>query len=80
MQAFIDVKDLPARVLYESILPDIVQKLTDPPVAYHRGSPYGGQGWDTADPTVGDVHHWHIWGRKERAWQEYPTMGGRFVR
>lgn len=46
---------LPARVIYEKILPDIVSRLVDPPVPYWFGSPYGGKGWDTADPTVGDV-------------------------
>ena len=51
-----DVAALPARKLYEEVFPDVVGALTDPPVPYHRGSPYGGKGWDTADPTVGDVH------------------------
>ncbi len=84
--------DLPARVIYEEVLPETVDALTGPPasrpasepqfepVAYHRGSPYGGLGWDTSDPTVGDVHQWNVWGGKERAWQEYEGMGGRFVR
>ena len=75
-----DVKDLPAKILYETILPEVVEKLTDPQIPYHRGSPYGGKGWDTADPTVGDIHQWDIWGGKERSWQEYFRMGGRFVR
>ena len=48
--------------------------------SYVRGSPYGGKGWDTADPTVGDVHQWNIWGGKELPYQEYGRMGGRFVR
>ncbi|KAF5354532.1 hypothetical protein D9758_011241 [Tetrapyrgos nigripes] len=46
---------------------------------YHPGSPYGGVGWDTADPTVGDVHQWNVWGGKELAWQTYDRLGGRFV-
>ncbi|KAA1472333.1 glycoside hydrolase [Dentipellis sp. KUC8613] len=91
--------DLPARVIYEQVLPEAVEALTGPSssnpkdedgekdkdkprfdaVAYHRGSPYGGDGWDTSDPTVGDVHQWNVWGGKERAWQEYEGMGGRFV-
>ncbi|THH31617.1 hypothetical protein EUX98_g2590 [Antrodiella citrinella] len=76
-----DVPDLPARVIYEDILPSLVSALsvTSPSTPYHRGSPYGGKGWDTADPTVGDVHQWEIWGGKERPWQEYWRMGGRFV-
>ena len=75
-----DVKELPAKVIYEDVLPGVVQRLTKPPIPYHRGSPYGGKGWDTADPTVGDVHQWDIWGGKERPWQEYSDRGGRFVR
>jgi beta-mannosidase len=77
-----DVPELPARKIYEEVLPSVVRRLTDPenPIPYHRGSPYGGQGWDTADPTIGDVHQWNIWGGKERPWQEYDRMGGRFVR
>ncbi|KAI0345567.1 glycoside hydrolase [Trametopsis cervina] len=74
-----DVEDLPARVLYENILPDIVSTLTRSSVAYHFGSPYGGQGWDTADPTVGDVHQWDVWAGKELPWQNYGIMGGRFI-
>ncbi|KAL1661316.1 glycoside hydrolase family 2 protein [Schizophyllum commune] len=74
-----DVAALPARKLYEEVFPDVVGTLTDPPVPYHRGSPYGGKGWDTADPTVGDVHQWNIWGGKELPYQEYDRMGGRFV-
>ncbi len=46
---------LPARVIYEKMLPEIVGRLTDPEIDYHRGSPYGGKDWDTTDPTVGDI-------------------------
>ncbi|KAH9919171.1 glycoside hydrolase [Epithele typhae] len=74
-----DVADLPARLLYEDVLPSVVSELCDPPIPYHRGSPYGGKGWDTADPTIGDVHQWDIWGGKELPWQQYPDRGGRFV-
>ena len=73
--------DLPARLIYEDVLPSVVSRLCDdPPVPYHPGSPYGGQGWDTSDPTVGDVHQWDIWAGKERPWQEYAFRNGRFVR
>ncbi|KAI0717520.1 glycoside hydrolase [Cerioporus squamosus] len=74
-----DVPELPARVLYEDVFPSVISELCDPPIPYHRGSPYGGKGWDTADPTIGDVHQWDIWGGKEWPWQEYPFHGGRFV-
>ncbi|KAJ7124468.1 glycoside hydrolase superfamily [Mycena epipterygia] len=75
-----DVKDFPAIKIYEEVLPDVVGALTGPqPVPYHRGSPYGGKGWDTADPTVGDVHQWNVWGGKEFPYQDYVKLGGRFV-
>ncbi|KAF8651012.1 hypothetical protein AX16_004970 [Volvariella volvacea WC 439] len=74
-----DVKELPARKIYEQVLPQVVRDLTDPPIPYHPGSPYGGEGWDTADPTVGDVHDWNVWGGKEQPYQDYYKMGGRFV-
>ncbi|KZT69494.1 glycoside hydrolase family 2 protein [Daedalea quercina L-15889] len=73
------ISDLPARRIYEHVLPEVVERLTDPSIPYHRGSPYGGKGWDTTDRTVGDVHQWDIWGGKERPWQEYAERGGRFV-
>ncbi|KIP02770.1 glycoside hydrolase family 2 protein [Phlebiopsis gigantea 11061_1 CR5-6] len=74
-----DVSDLPARLLYEDILPGIVKDLTGGNIAYHPGSPYGGKGWDTADPTVGDIHQWDVWAGKELAWHNYGSMGGRFI-
>ncbi|KAF9490586.1 glycoside hydrolase family 2 protein [Pleurotus eryngii] len=70
---------LPARKIYEEVLPAIVSALTEPPIPYHRGSPYGGKGWDTSDPTIGDVHQWNIWGGKELPYQNYDELGGRFV-
>ncbi|PCH40558.1 glycoside hydrolase family 2 protein [Wolfiporia cocos MD-104 SS10] len=73
------ITELPARLIYEDVLPSVVAELTDPPIPYHRGSPYGGKGWDTTDPTVGDIHQWDIWAGRERPWQEYGVMGGRFV-
>ncbi|TFK52849.1 glycoside hydrolase [Heliocybe sulcata] len=73
------ISQLPARKIYEEILPNVVSRLTDPEIPYHRGSPYGGKDWDTADPTVGDVHQWNIWAGKELPWQEYDHMGGRFI-
>lgn len=76
-----DVPELPARVLYEGVLPDVVGALTrGAPVPYHPGSPYGGRDPGGSDPTVGDVHQWDVWGGRERPWQEYDRMGGRFVR
>ncbi|EPQ54903.1 glycoside hydrolase [Gloeophyllum trabeum ATCC 11539] len=73
------ISELPARRIYEETLPEVVSRLTYPEIPYHRGSPYGGKGWDTSDPTIGDVHQWNIWAGKELPWQEYDRMGGRFV-
>ncbi|KAH7913372.1 glycoside hydrolase family 2 protein [Hygrophoropsis aurantiaca] len=73
------ITDLPARKIYEELLPSIVSKLTSPEIPYHRGSPYGGKGWDTTDPTIGDIHQWDVWAGKEKAYQDYDIMGGRFV-
>ncbi|KAJ6473141.1 glycoside hydrolase [Mycena sanguinolenta] len=75
-----DVPSLPAVKLYEEVFPEVVARLTGPqPIPYHRGSPYGGKGWDTADPTVGDVHQWNIWGGKELPYHDYVKLGGRYV-
>ncbi|KAF7294523.1 hypothetical protein MKEN_01445000 [Mycena kentingensis (nom. inval.)] len=75
-----DVKDFPAIKIYEEVLPSVVEALTGPQtIAYWRGSPYGGKGWDTSDPTIGDVHQWNIWGGKELPYQQYESLGGRFV-
>jgi beta-mannosidase len=70
---------LPARLIYERILPDIVHTLTSPEVPYWPGSPYGGEGWDTADETVGDVHQWNVWAGKERNYHDWDLMAGRFI-
>jgi beta-mannosidase len=85
-----DVPRLPARKLYEDVLPSAVSLLSKDSIPYHPGSPYaegcltvrpdGREICDTADPTCGDVHQWDIWGGRERPWQDYDKMGGRFVR
>lgn len=51
------ISELPARLIYEEVLPEVVSRLMSPEteVPYWRGSPYGGENWDTADPTVGDI-------------------------
>ncbi|KAJ3041625.1 hypothetical protein HDV00_008901 [Rhizophlyctis rosea] len=82
-----DVTSLPAVKIYEEILPQVVSRLIDPkaPVPYWPGSPYGGQkcnaenGWDTTDPTVGDIHQWEVWGSAKELYQDWDRLGGRFV-
>ncbi|QRV83983.1 beta-mannosidase [Ceratobasidium sp. AG-Ba] len=74
------ISTLPAVVIYEKVLPNVIQKLSGDIVPYHRGSPYGSvKEWDTADPTIGDIHQWDVWGGKERFYQDWDIMGGRFV-
>ncbi|GJJ14878.1 hypothetical protein Clacol_009147 [Clathrus columnatus] len=73
------IDELPARVIYEEVLPEVVSRFTAPPIPYWRGSPYGGIGWDTTDPTIGDVHQWNIWAGSHQLYQDYDIMGGRFV-
>jgi beta-mannosidase len=66
-------------LIYENILPDIVNNLTDPVIPYWPGSPYGGEGWDTADETTGDVHQWNVWAGSERSYHDWDIMAGRFI-
>ncbi|KAG8713456.1 hypothetical protein FRC08_013238 [Ceratobasidium sp. 394] len=74
------ISTLPAVVIYEKILPNVIERLSGDIVPYHRGSPYGSvKEWDTADPTIGDIHQWDVWGGKERFYQDWDIMGGRFV-
>ncbi|KAH7090112.1 glycoside hydrolase [Auriculariales sp. MPI-PUGE-AT-0066] len=74
-------KELPAKLFYEKHFPEIVGRLTDNEVPYWPGSPFGGEGWDTSDPTVGDVHQWNVWGGAGimEFYQNYDILGGRFV-
>lgn len=46
--------NFPARYIYERVLPEVVQALTD--TYYHRASPYSGHGKVTTDPKFGDIH------------------------
>ena len=78
-ESFLGITDLPARKIYEEVLPDVVTALTGDEIPYHRGSPYGGQDWDTADPTVGDIHQWGVWAGS-RIYHDYDILGGRFIR
>ncbi|CAK7215124.1 hypothetical protein SBRCBS47491_002375 [Sporothrix bragantina] len=66
----------PARTLYEKHLPVVITELC-PQVPYHPGSPWGGR--NTEDPTVGDIHQWHIWHGRLDPYQKWPELTGRFV-
>lgn len=46
----------PARYIYEYLLPNWVRE-EDPSAIYHPGSPWG-DGKESFDPTVGDIHQW----------------------
>ncbi|CAE6472356.1 unnamed protein product [Rhizoctonia solani] len=71
---------LPAVVIYEKVLPNVIDRLMGNAVPYHRGSPYGSvKEWDTADPNIGDIHQWDVWPGKSAPYQDWDIMGGRFV-
>jgi beta-mannosidase len=51
-----DKTNFPARLIYERVLPDVIERLGRD-VPYTRSSPYGGAN-NANDPTIGDVHIW----------------------
>lgn len=67
---------LPARTLYEQILPQICE-LLDPTRPYWPGSPFGGP--QPNDPHVGDRHTWEIWHPPIAPYQDFARYVGRFV-
>ena len=69
-------KQLPARVLYEHLLPEVCKRL-DGTRSYWPGSPYGGS--HANDPTQGNQHIWDVWHSNMANYHDYPTFGGRFV-
>jgi beta-mannosidase len=75
----------PARYIYEHHLPSLLSSL-DPAALYHPSSPWGkGKQYQpaddrwTTDPTIGDLHQWHIWHGTMNRHQQAPQMSGRFV-
>lgn len=65
-----------ARVIYETLLPEVCAEL-DPQRLYWPGSPWGGV--NSADPTVGDRHSWEVWHGQMVPYQEYARFQARFV-
>ncbi len=68
--------EMPARVIYERLLPELLQEL-DPGRYYQPGSPFYGVYPD--DQTVGDRHTWDVWGGPARPYRDYSKLEGRFV-
>lgn len=68
--------DFPARYIYESLLPRVMNKEL-PSVPYHYGSPWG-DGKVSSDPTVGDMHQWNVWHGSQEKYQIFDSLGGRF--
>ncbi|CAM1510745.1 Fc.00g082580.m01.CDS01 [Cosmosporella sp. VM-42] len=66
-----------ARVTYEKILPDLVQKYS-PRSLYWPGSPLSGVG-NNGDRTIGDVHLWNVSSGMLLPYQRYPDITGRFM-
>lgn len=48
---------LPARYIYETVLPEIVDRLGNGDVYYHRSSPYSIPGKSSMDLKYGDLHN-----------------------
>ncbi|CAK7229392.1 hypothetical protein SCUCBS95973_007207 [Sporothrix curviconia] len=76
----------PARFIYESLLPAIVLQEYGvseggQAVPYRPGSPYGDARSTTlkVDPTIGDIHQWNVWHGSMKPYQDFSSMGGRFV-
>ncbi|KAF8591572.1 glycoside hydrolase family 2 protein [Ramaria rubella] len=69
--------NFPARHIYERLLPEITNRLSD--IYYHRGSPYSGYGKVTTDRTVGDIHQWNVWHGTQEPWHNWDILSGRFV-
>lgn len=72
----LDEKLFEARVIYESLLPEVCTAL-DPQRLYWPGSPWGGV--NSADPTVGDRHSWEVWHSQMAPYQDYARFQARFV-
>ncbi|KAL3474146.1 glycoside hydrolase superfamily [Aspergillus californicus] len=67
----------PARYIYEYLLPKVVEEEC-PGLPYHPSSPWGG-GKHTKDATIGDIHQWDVWHGAMQPYQNFASMGGRFV-
>ncbi|KAJ1311549.1 hypothetical protein OPQ81_010033 [Rhizoctonia solani] len=69
--------NFPARYIYEVVLPEVVDRLSD--THYHRASPYSGYGKPTTDRTYGDIHQWNVWHGSQEPWHNWDILSGRFV-
>ncbi|KAH6670314.1 beta-mannosidase [Plectosphaerella plurivora] len=69
--------NFPARYTYEYLLPKLVEE-EDPGALYHPTSPWG-DGKNSADPTVGDIHQWDIWHGLMKRYQDCDQLSGRFI-
>lgn len=72
----------PAQIIYEKILPRMVDEIIGDKVAYHWGCPYSpsdGEYIPTSDPTVGDIHQWNVWHGTQEKYQDWDKLIGRFI-
>ncbi|KAI0036030.1 glycoside hydrolase family 2 protein [Vararia minispora EC-137] len=67
---------LPAKVIYEEILPNAVAKFSN--VHYHRSSPYSGNGKTSNDVQYGDTHQWNVWHGTQEPWHNWDKLAARF--
>lgn len=71
-------KPFPQRKIYLQVLPGVASRLA-PNIAYWANSPWGAGEQSSSDPTVGDVHQWHVWHVDQQPYQKYKDLSGRFV-
>ncbi|KAH7345103.1 beta-mannosidase [Rhizoctonia solani] len=69
--------NFPARYIYEVLLPEVVNRLSD--THYHRASPYSGYGKPTTDRTYGDIHQCKPSLGSQEPWHNWDILSGRFV-
>ena len=70
--------EFPQRKIYLDLLSDVVSELC-PNVQYWANSPWGVEGANANDPTVGDIHQWSVWHFEQLPYQKYKDLSGRFV-
>ncbi|KAF8320927.1 glycoside hydrolase [Clavulina sp. PMI_390] len=70
---------LPARHIYETVLPEVVNRIGNGDVYYHRSSPYSIPGKSSMDLKHGDLHNWNVWHGEQLDYQKWEYMSARFV-
>ncbi|KAI8619502.1 glycoside hydrolase superfamily [Chytriomyces sp. MP71] len=69
----------PARLIYERVLPRVLEECWPAGVAYKPGSPWSKDGRSSFDTGTGDIHQWNVWHGSQEPYQKYGKLAGRFV-